>query len=651
MATTSPSLIDRLNHAARRASNMSLTSPASQTATEYQLEPLESRPNESWRQEHENGSIPEHESPSVTLPSKRTPPHSANRRDDSAGSYSKRKPRLMFAGPPPPIASSVVVSSRQSSPTPVTLERGREANGLMRTLGRSIAQAVFDQRTSQDTPYSLQSDTTWRSLRHRQRALERDIQQLLDSQVAGLVSGSENGGLSLASREIDVHSDTGSSTPTGTFYSTATSTSQMPRSLHIPPTSTPEGNIIPVRQPANNRSIGLKSARKGLRRAILSLVELREEEIDKINTAIEERKNALAQLNTLGTRRLGIQAKIMAVDCDKNEPLGRQLRELEAKYNSVNQEIATLDERLMSLRNQRQWLKEKMNDAKGKREAGLSGYRGALKDVDSELAFLVRRPSFLPLESAVFGADGGALSEDVESSGGLEFFRLIPERRTPEMAKSWWEAELEILQRRRIQVDKDRQALEKGADVWDHVVALVSDFESELRRLLKDGIGSSAQTSVKGKENAVSDGDLIQAQLVSMNTVLEELEEAMRQAEARSWNLLICAIGAELETFREAQSVLESLLPSSNTGRDDANQGMPTTRRGSRATDQHGHSQGDSDNDVPPDLFLSHVDGTDQSSIKQLYEDRSRSMDVSGERPRSQDSENEVPLEFLAEHD
>ncbi|KID98327.1 Autophagy-related protein 28, partial [Metarhizium majus ARSEF 297] len=630
---------------------MSLTSPASQTTTEYQLEPLEPRPNEPWRQEHENTSIPEHASPSAASQSKQTPLHSANRRDDSPGSYSKRKPRLMFTGPPPPIASSVVVSSRQSSPTPVTVDRGREANGLMRTLGRSIAQAVFDQRTSRDTPYSLQSDTTWRSLRHRQRALETDIQQLLDSQVAGLVSGSQNGDLSSASRDIDVHSDTGSSTPTGTFYSTATSRSQMPRSLYIPPTSTLEGIIIPVRQPAKNRSTGLKSARNGLRRAILSLVELREEEMDKIDTAIEERRNALSQLNTLGTRRLGIQAKITAVDGDKNEPLGRQLRELEAKYNLVNQEIGTLEERLISLRNQRQWLKEKMNDAKGKREAGLSGYRGALKDVNSELAFLVRRPSFLPLDPAVFGADGGALSEDVASSGGLEFFRLIPERRTPEMAKSWFEAELKILQRRRIQVHQDRQALEKGAGVWDHVVALVVDFESELRRLLKDGISSSAQSSAKGKENAVSDGDLIQAQLVSMNTVLVELEEAMRQAETHGWNLLICAIGAELETFKEAQSVLESLLPSSNTGEDDTNQSMPTTRRDSHTTDQHGHSQGDSDNDVPTDLFLSHVDGTDQSSIKQLYQDRSRSMDVSGDRPRSQDSENEVPLEFLAEHD
>ncbi|KHN95441.1 Autophagy-related protein 28 [Metarhizium album ARSEF 1941] len=643
MATTSSPLMDRLNHVALRASNMPLTSPASQTPMEYQLESLEPRPAS------DKASISEHVSSTVELHATEVPVHSANRPDDPAGSYSKRKPRPMFAGPPPPITSSMPTSSRQSSPMPISRERGWKTNGIARTLGRSIAQAMFDHKTRRDTPYNLQPDSIWRSLRYRKRALETDIQRLLDSQVAGLMSGSQYENSSLAGRDFGVHRDTGSSTPTGTFYSTTTS-SRTSRSLYMPLTSTEEGNIIPVRQPANNRSLGLRSARNGLRRAILSLVELHEEEIDKIDTAIEERQSALAQLNRLGTRRLGIQAKLTSVDDDPNEPLGRQLRELDARYKSVQEEIGTLEEKLMSLRNQRRWLREKMDDAKGKRDAGLSGYRGALRDVDSELALLVRRPAFLPLDPAVFGTDGGALCEDIALSGGLDFFCLIPERRTPEMAESWWEAELRILKKQRTQVYNDRQALAKGAVLWEHVVALVSGFEDELRGALNDGIRSTALTSVKGKENAIPERDLIQTQLITLNRVLQELEGAMRQAESQSWNLLICAIGAELEAFREGQSVLEGLLTLSNMEPDDANQSIQT-RRASRATDHHGQLEGDSDNAGRPDLLPPNVEGAGQSSTNKSRQDKSRCADTSVDRPQSQDSENEVPLEFLAEHD
>lgn len=536
-------------------------------------------------------------------------------------------------------------------PSPVSYdpEQPQEAYGLVRSMGRSIGHVMFDQKPPQDMSYSQGPDTAWRGLRRRERALESDIQRLLDSQVAGLISGSQTEDFSL-SRELDAHSDAGSSTPTGTFYSTATSRSQMPRSLYIPPTSTADGNVIPVRQPAKTRPPGLKSARHGLRRTIISLIELRQEESDQIDTSIDERRNALAQLNKLGTRRLGIQSELAAFDGDDEEPLGKQLRELEGTYGSVNQEISMLEEKLMSLRNQRRWLRDKMDDVKGKREAGLSGYRGALKELDSELTRLVRRPPILPLDPAVFKKNNGGLGEDVASSGGVEFLRLIPERRTPELAKSWWEAELEILEKRRTQVDEERLALEQGAALWKDVISLVSDFESELRRVLKGGI-STSKTSAKGKEKAPSEKELIETQLKNMSRVLAELQEAMRHAEANSWNLLICAIGAELEAFQEGHDVLDSLLHSSQPRPGDANESVQSIEREDGTAERHGRAGEESDNDVPPDLLVSHDEETDRYNSKEPHEVGLRAVNMIGDKPQSQDSENEVPLEFLAEHD
>ncbi|TWU77479.1 hypothetical protein ED733_007046 [Metarhizium rileyi] len=630
---------------------MSVTSSTSQTSTNYQLETLEPRPSSSWRHEHDNVSVREHGSPTPVSRTKRMPKHSASQRDDSVGSYSKQKPRAMFAGPPPPVAFSTLTSSRQLSAASYTQEQDQEPYGLVRSMGRSIAHAMFNQKSNRDKPYNLRPNIAWRALRYRQRALEADIQQLLDSQVAGLIFESQDEDVLFARRDFDVHSDAGSSTPTGNFYSTAISRSRMPRSLYTLPASTPEGNIIPVRQPANNRLLGLKSARNGLFKAMRSLVELREEETEQVDMAIAQRKYALAQLNKLDARRLGLQTELSAVDDDKEEPLGKQLQELEATFESLDHEVNMLEEKLMSLRNQRRWLKEKMDDVKGKREAGLSGYRGALKDIESELALLIRRPAFLPLEPAEFAKDGGALDQDIALSGGSEYLNLIPERRTPDMARSWWEAELDILERRGTQVDEERQALERGAAVWNHVVALVSGFESELRCVLKGNAISTAQTYAKSTENAVSEKDLIQAQLRSMDTVLRELEKAMSQAETHGWNLLICAIGAELETFKEAHIVLSSILSSSDALLDDTALTVPTIRKDFQAVDQHRNTHEDSDNDIPPDLLMSRFEETDQSDNKQQYEYRPMTLDTTGERPRSRDTENDVPLEFLAEHD
>jgi hypothetical protein len=380
------------------------------------------------------------------------------------------------------------------------------------------------------------------------------------------------------------------------------------------------------------------------------LIELRQEETQQIDMATVERRRVMKQLNKLASRRLGIQSELAAFDSDNEEPLGKQLRELESRYNSVDEEISLLEEKLRGLRNQRRWLKDKMEDVQGKRDAGLSGFRGALRDVDSELSHLVRRPPIQPLDPAVFDRSDGALGEQAASSGGVEFLQLIPERRTPEMAKSWWEAELEILEKRRTQVSEERKALEEGAVVWDHVIALVSDFESELRRVLQGGTPSTAQSSTKGKEKALSANDLILAQLQSMNAVLGELEEAMRQAEDHSWNLLICAIGAELEAFRKAQEVLHELLSVPDLEREDEEKDMSGTAGAHHGADLSAPACEETGGDVPQDLLVSRPDELDRSGLEKWTEDGAEILDLGRDRPQSQDSENEVPLEFLAEH-
>jgi pyruvate kinase len=245
----------------------------------------------------------------------------------------------------------------------------------------------------------------------------------------------------------------------------------------------------------------------------------------------------------------------------------------------------------------------------------------------------------------------------------VEFLRMRPERRTAEMARDWWEGEVEILEKRKEEVDKERAALEAGVEVWTEAVKLVSEFESDLRKEM-NGAGN-AMTKIKGKGK---EGDppapptpeqTMYGQLDKMRAVMAGLEERLQITEENGWNLLICAIGAELEAFRQAESMLREALRAAgfDVGDGDGDQGDSTPhigrstslRNSSHRLDgaDHGGSgklvdlhedldsrEPESDNEVPPDLLVAPDEGHGLSPALSR-----------------ESSNNEVPPEFLREHD
>lgn len=523
----------------------------------------------------------------------------------------------MFVGPPPPIAASMVLhngSSRSSSG-----QRDKASGrGPLRPSRANAGSVMFDQTRSK---VSRNSDSVWRGLRRREKALERDVQTLLDLQATGLVAGSGSFGTGAIETELDGYSDTGSSTPTGTFYSTATSKSRMATSLFVPTRSTADGNVIPVRQPPKGRPIGLRSARKGLRRSMTALADLKQEEDAHVDAALAQRKRAILQLGRLSSKRVGIATELHTLEEDDEEPLGQELRELGAEHDTLSNDIRRLEEKLVGMRNRRRSLKEKMDHVKNKREAGLSGYRGALKDVDSEVASLMRQPPVQPLDLEIL--THGPVDE--ASPGGLEFLRLIPERRTTEMAKTWWEEEITVLERRKEQIQSDRQALQDGSTMWSEVMELVSDFEASLRQLMKPSAASTV--SAKGKEKVPSPEDMVRNQIPLMDGIIAELERRMELAEEKHWNLLICAIGAELEAFKEAYYMLKSIVE------DPGSEPVDGPEESHPEPEEH-HDE--SDNEVPADLLVSLTEEPGSATTSPTIQ--------------RGDSENDVPPEFLVEH-
>lgn len=556
---------------------------------------------------------------------------------DTAGmtmSAFKMKPQPMFAGPPPPISASMLITKDPIRADPAAGRSVRYRNTPHSLLGGSPTEANSLLLEHRREEAEQNSDSVWRGFASQEKALEREIQVLLDQQAVALVAGS--------SIENDA-SSTGSSTPTGTLYSSKNYKSRAALSLYIPPRVTRDGNVVPTRQPANDQPLGLKSTRENLRKLIASLASLKHDENAYIEDALNKRINALKHMNRFSVKKARLQAEIRSLAENSDEPLARELKVLDMEHHVLGEEIQLLEAKLSRMRTRHRLLKERMDDISNKREAGLSGYYGALNELNAEATAFTQHPPIQPLDPDIL-RNGGEVEGVLAASGGAEFMQLIPERRTMQLASSWWKAEVEALKRCKERMDENRQALEEGGQVWDKVTQLVSKFESDLRQAMQSGTPSP---TAKGKEKALSQEDIISDQLSRMEEVIWELQKYMQQSEQQNWNLLICAIGAELEAFEDGYNALKSMAnPPKETPPSDDEDTSADAEPNDQSTQQDNHpADEESDNEVPPDLFgdphPGHVEDGEHNPTES-HED--------GGTLRRYDSENEVPPEFLVEH-
>ena len=652
MAPSSSTFLDRLPFS-RQSPLLPLHK---RNETDYDLEELEPKPTDgllSTADSKLHRRKPRRDSPDRI-------PESIRDADEEQTRRHVAHPAL-FDKPPPPIARSMLLSGNNSSGSSPPPRRTQQQTGGHSNVASSllnIGSVFFDSQPVRQQPqHQPAPDSIWQNLRRRENVLIGELQRGLDMQAAALASELLGSGSSqLGKKGLDGDSDAGSSTPTATFYSTASSRSKMINSLNLPTRSTRDGNIIPVRQPNKSKRPGIRRARNALLQSMIAMADFKAEEDARISAAISQRKMALARLRKLAASRQTIRSELQALDEDEEEPLGKELNDLHSQRTSLTDEIKQLEERLIGLRNKRRWVDSRIDDVRNRREAGLSGYKGALKEVEADIDDFVRRPSIKPLDRELWESEHGESSQPGDatgsSPGGEEFLRLIPERRTLDMARSWWEAEILLLENRRREIDRDRVALESGERLWAEVINLVTDYETSIVDLMKGG-----SSTRKGKEKVPSPNDMARRLLEQMSTVIGPLEEKLKTSEDNQWNLLICAIGAELDSFEEAERVLrQSLTPRENESISQAGSAedvdaysamtespvfKPSLTRGNSAQSK------ESDNEVPQDLFAPPDVDPPEETPKAVSPVRSTPSPREFERS---DSENSVPPEFLAEH-
>lgn len=348
-------------------------------------------------------------------------------------------------------------------------------------------------------------------LERRERAIQAELQELLDAQSAGLVLGFGGSG------SVDDVRSEGSSTPTT-------------RNQKSKERGSGSG-VVPVRQP-KKKVLSLRGARRALLRDMGELVIAKFEEAGVLDMEIERRERVLAQVGDWEQKIEGVRKQLEAQSgvggTGEEESEIKGLREEE---RAVDLEIREMEDRLAAMRARKRWLGERIEEGVNRRDAKMSSYRGALKGVEKEVREFLRRPSVG--RSVVMGDEEG-------------FAELPPQRRTLGLAREWWEKEVAVLEKRREDVERERQALEDGAEIWKESVDAVVGFEDELRRQM--GAGS------------VGDKTLLVKQIEGMGGVIRSLEAKRDIAQEKGWNLLICAVGAELEAFREGEAILRGAL-------------------------------------------------------------------------------------------
>ncbi|KAH8682712.1 hypothetical protein BX600DRAFT_506278 [Xylariales sp. PMI_506] len=428
------------------------------------------------------------------------------------------------------------------------------------------------QSTTAERGFASDVDNTFRTLQRRNLQIQKELQKLLDLQAATL----EHGGAGAASSDIASHS--GSDTPRRTSRASSSSPYRS-RADFRHDNSRLAPVVVPVRQP-KPRPLTIRQIRTSIARSMAILADLKEEEDAYIASAISARKTALAKANKLSHQYKAITADLRSLQSD--DPLQRELNSLTEEHKKVRSDIEAFELKLKALKNTKRQLEVRMEEVRSERESGLSGYRGALRETERGIGEMMRSPGvkiLAPEEMAMLDTDtagnlsaSGSTAKGSDATGltGREFMSMRPERRTLAMAKEWWESEITLLNQRKSAVDKERSALEEGLDIWKQVTDVIVDYERRLATAL-DGPSASIYSAAGGSENDKdsirhAEEAMFQKQYRDLSETIKLLQSQLGEVEAKGWNLLVAAIGAELEGFRMGEEILSRVMKAKGLG-------------------------------------------------------------------------------------
>jgi hypothetical protein len=399
------------------------------------------------------------------------------------------------------------------------------------------------------------------STRTRQQELEADLQFLLDAQAEGLVRGLEGG-------SADDYSSTGSRTPT--VHSVRAAKGKKPAT----------------------RKVGLRSARRGIHRSILALSALKEEELEELQGETEKTTDTLNQIYAWESKREGLEEATQHVRSEEDTVRVQRLRQ---EADTLQTNISRAEEQLMEMKLRHRKLMSQAAAVENSVQAKLASYTSSLRLLEDDVQkFLRSGPPSAQRTSR-------SQSRSSNSSAQAPFLQTPVKQRTLQQAKDHYHAQNETSTRQRQSIEHEKRALDEGAALWQEATHELHAFETRLREEMTllstpaqpisawdhhDDDGSDNQTS--------SDNSTVRLKplLDAMETLISSLQTKISHAEDQHWNLLIAALGAEIQALEKGREILEGVLRASGEtverrrGREDGGDLVDTGVESQEATDR-----------------------------------------------------------------
>ncbi|KAH9868643.1 hypothetical protein J1614_007715 [Plenodomus biglobosus] len=409
------------------------------------------------------------------------------------------------------------------------------------------------------------------ALQRRARHLEKQLQELLDAQADGLV-----GGLNGNNTTPDDLVSNGSTTPTVSSIKSAERGAENGSSEPRP----------------RKKKVGLNAARLGISRRIRQLANVKAEELDLLDEDLRNLQVTVEKTETWTQKRARLEKKIKDIE---GESASARAQTLQTEASRLELDIRQKEQELWALKTQHRRVLDELADTENSVEAKLSSYKTSQVIIDREVSnFLAQPPN----------ADHVPMSSS-------PFLTLPPKRRTLEMAREYWHDEYNRLAEKCEEVDTHRSALDDGAQLWNDVVRKISGYESNLQDFMQQA----------GRSKPQDPSELLD----QMEATIVYLEEKLDFASSHSWNLLVCAIGAELEAFKQGKDMLQDALGVSQKGKERAIDSLldhdgftPAEQEmtGSAIritpkpapTEKHFFDTDDENEDPDPELLISHHD-------------------------------------------
>lgn len=454
-------------------------------------------------------------------------------------------------------------------------------------------------------------------IERQSRFLQRQIQSLLDAQSDGLLAIMQSPG----HVNNDVFSN-GSSTPP------ASATGRRERSVRT----------IPVRQPPKKK-IGLRAARKGILRSMSDLLSLREEEKRLLRRQIQQRQDAIEEVDTFANKKAGLEKTLSNLENDRE---GNRARKLKGEAKGLEQEIEELELKLADTKARHRHIIQEVSRIENAVDAKLSSYKESLAILDTEVRRYLETPPLQPLH------------HDVKKSS---FYSLHPKRRTLELAREHWQTEQSELAKRQESVDMEIAALDDGGPVWQSVIKEISDFERRLRDGMQQSLILSKSSMLPSDNEEGLKREQGQQIIEDLEAITRVIEEKLELAEEKDWKLLVCSIGTELAALREAQVMLKEMFGYTDQEVPEHERAVDTetnTARNSvsnlRGSDQRQESQGadltSTGRDNPPPISVSEDDEHADEPPPDLLKDMT-SEELKPTTFRSEDEDDEPDPAWL----